>query len=48
MQKIYASRIGTQEAADARAVWAALSKSQAIIEFDLDGTILDANDKSCR
>jgi methyl-accepting chemotaxis protein len=45
MQKIYASRIGTQEAADARAVWAALSKSQAIIEFDLDGTILDANDK---
>jgi methyl-accepting chemotaxis protein len=44
MQKIYASRTGTQEEADARALWSALSKSQAIIEFDLEGTILDAND----
>jgi methyl-accepting chemotaxis protein len=45
MQKIYASRMGTQEEADARAVWSALSKSQAIIEFDLEGRILAANDK---
>jgi methyl-accepting chemotaxis protein len=45
MQKIYASRLGTQEEADARAVWSALSRSQAIIEFDLDGMILDANDR---
>lgn len=44
MQKVYANRLGSQEEADARAVWSALSKSQAIIEFDLDGTILDAND----
>jgi methyl-accepting chemotaxis protein len=45
MQKIYASRTGTQGDADARAAWSALSKSQAIIEFDIEGTILGANDR---
>jgi methyl-accepting chemotaxis protein len=45
MQKIYLSRMGTQELADARAVWSALSRSQAIIEFDLDGQVLDANER---
>ncbi|MEA3533348.1 PAS domain-containing methyl-accepting chemotaxis protein [Rhizobium sp. CC-YZS058] len=33
---------------DARAVLAAMSKSQAIIEFKLDGTILTANPNFCR
>jgi methyl-accepting chemotaxis protein len=37
--------MGTQELADARAVWSALSRSQAIIEFDLDGQVLDANER---
>lgn len=32
---------------DAKAVLNALSKSQAIIEFDLNGNILDANDNFC-
>ena len=44
MQEIKVSAMGSQEDADARAVWAALSKSQAIIEFDLDGHVLAAND----
>lgn len=33
---------------DAKAVLNALSKSQAIIEFDLNGKILDANDNFCK
>lgn len=34
--------------ADARSEVSALRKSQAVIEFSLDGTILDANDNFCR
>lgn len=34
--------------ANAFAVMAALSKSQAIIEFDLSGKILTANENFCR
>jgi methyl-accepting chemotaxis protein len=34
--------------ADAKAVMNAMSKSQAIIEFKLDGTILTANENFCR
>ena len=34
--------------ADAIAVLAAISKSQAVIEFDLSGKILTANDRFCR
>lgn len=34
--------------ADAKAVLEALSKSQAIIEFKLDGTIITANENFCR
>lgn len=34
--------------ADAKAVLEAMSKSQAIIEFKLDGTILTANENFCR
>ena len=33
--------------ADAKAVLAALSRSQAIIEFDLTGNILTANENFC-
>ncbi|MEC9462705.1 MAG: PAS domain-containing protein, partial [Pseudomonadota bacterium] len=33
---------------DAKAVMEAMSKSQAIIEFKLDGTILTANENFCR
>lgn len=34
--------------ADAKAILAAMSKSQAIIEFDLSGNILTANENFCR
>lgn len=34
--------------ADAKAVMEAMSRSQAIIEFKLDGTIIGANDNFCR
>jgi methyl-accepting chemotaxis protein len=33
---------------DQKAIMAALNKSQAIIEFDLEGKILDANDNFCK
>ncbi|MGX5667014.1 methyl-accepting chemotaxis protein [Rhizobium daejeonense] len=34
--------------ADAKAILAAISKSQAMIEFDLQGNILDANENFCK
>ncbi|RWX75189.1 PAS domain S-box protein [Neorhizobium lilium] len=34
--------------ADAKAIFAAVSKSQAIIEFDLSGNVIWANDNFCR
>lgn len=34
--------------ADAKAILAAVSSSQAIIEFTLDGKILTANENFCR
>jgi methyl-accepting chemotaxis protein len=37
-----------QEAADARGQLSAISRSQAVIEFELDGTIIRANDNFCR
>ncbi len=38
----------TQELADYRGQIAAIGKSQAVVEFDLDGTILSANDNFLR
>lgn len=40
--------LGFGAGADARAVLEAMSKSQAIIEFKLDGTIITANENFCR
>jgi len=37
-----------QESADARGQIGAISRSQAVIEFELDGTILTANENFCR
>ena len=41
-------RIGTGRGRDAAARLAALDRSQAVITFDLDGTILDANENFLR
>jgi methyl-accepting chemotaxis protein len=40
--------LGFGAGADAKAVLEAMSKSQAIIEFKLDGTIITANENFCR
>jgi methyl-accepting chemotaxis protein len=44
MQKITKITTGSQADADLRSAWSAVSRSQAIIEFDIDGQILDANE----
>ncbi|MGC4073099.1 MAG: PAS domain-containing methyl-accepting chemotaxis protein [Nibricoccus sp.] len=43
-KKLSASAISRDELADLRGQLAAISKAQAVIEFNLDGTILTAND----
>ena len=40
--------LGFGAGSDAKAVLEAMSKSQAIIEFKLDGTIITANENFCR
>ncbi|MGO6899530.1 methyl-accepting chemotaxis protein, partial [Rhizobium ruizarguesonis] len=40
--------LGFGAGADAKAVLEAMSKSQAIIEFKLDGSIIFANENFCR
>ena len=40
--------LGFGAGADAKAVLEAMRKSQAIIEFKLDGTIITANENFCR
>src|SRR6218665_3595174 len=40
--------LGFQKAADARHIVDAISRSQAFIEFDLTGTILNANANFCQ
>ena len=45
------ARVSQEEArrrADLEGQIAAINKSQAVIEFELDGTILDANDNFCK
>jgi methyl-accepting chemotaxis protein len=44
MQKVTVNAVGSREDADTRAIWSAVSRSQAIIEFDLAGQVINANE----